>query len=119
VTEPLRAFKAPPSGLEAIVILCTVPADFDPDPLAADLVSRSLAACVQTGISVTSTYRWKGATEKSQERLLLIKTTPGRFKEVESAIRAAHPYEVPEIIALPVSEGHAPYLAWIAEGTAS
>lgn len=113
------AFEPPPEGPDPIVILCTVPADFDAEPLAANLVERSLAACVQTGLAVRSTYRWKGATEKSEERLVLIKTTRRRFAEVESAIRAVHPYDVPEIIALNVSAGHAPYLAWMAEGTAS
>ena len=117
MTQP--AFEPPSEGPAALVILCAVPADFDPEPLATDLVERSLAACVQTGLAVRSTYRWRGATEKSEERLVLIKTTRRRFAEVESAIRAVHPYDVPEIIALDVSAGHAPYLAWMAEGTAS
>jgi periplasmic divalent cation tolerance protein len=106
------------SESSAIVVLCTVPRDFDEAPLAQDLVMRSLAACVQAGLGVTSVYRWKGSMERSDERLLLIKTRAGRFAEVEAAIRAFHPYDVPEIVALSVSDGHAPYLAWIAENTA-
>ncbi|MBK5256471.1 MAG: divalent-cation tolerance protein CutA [Vicinamibacteria bacterium] len=101
----------------AILILCAVPTDFDEGPLAEDLVRRSLAACVQVGLGVTSIYKWKGTLEKSDERLLLIKTRAGRFAEVEAAIRACHPYDVPEIVALPISDGHAPYLAWMAENT--
>lgn len=104
---------------DAIVVLCAVPAEFDAESLARDLVERSLAACVQVGPGVTSIYRWKGAVEKSSERLLVIKTRRELFGGVETAIRARHPYEVPEIIALPVSEGHAPYLDWISETTAA
>jgi periplasmic divalent cation tolerance protein len=103
---------------EAIVVMCTAPAGFDSEPLARDLVQRSLAACVQVLPGVVSIYQWKGSVEKSQENLLLIKTRRGRFEEIEAAIRALHPYDVPEIVALPVSDGHAPYLAWIAGNTA-
>ena len=102
----------------AIVVLCTVPLDFDAERLASDLVERSLAACVQIGPAVASLYRWQGATERNEERLLIIKTSPERFGAIEVAIKARHPYEVPEVIALPVSDGHAPYLAWLAASTA-
>jgi periplasmic divalent cation tolerance protein len=102
-----------------IVILCAVPEDFDAEPLAMALLAQSLAACVQVGSPITSIYRWKGAVEKSRERLILIKTRAELFASVEMAIRALHPYEVAEIIALPVSEGHAPYLAWLEAETAA
>ena len=102
-----------------IVILCAVPEDFDAEPLARALLAESLAACVQVGSPLTSIYRWKGAVETSRERLILIKTRAELFAPVETAIRALHPYEVPEIIALPVSEGNAPYLAWLAAETAA
>lgn len=102
---------------QAVVVLCAVPPEFDAESLARDLVERSLAACVQVGLGVTSVYRWKGVVEKSSETLLLIKTRRGLFSGVEAAIRARHPYDVPEIIALSVSDGHAPYLAWLAEAT--
>lgn len=108
-----------PQGPNAIVILCAVPSDFDVQRLATDLVERSLAACVQVGASLSSIYRWKGAVEKSSEALLIIKTRRDLFDAVEAAIRAVHPYDVPEIIALPVWGGHRPYLAWIAEATAN
>jgi periplasmic divalent cation tolerance protein len=103
---------------EAIVVLCTVPKDFDAEPLARELVERSLAACVQIGPGVNSVYRWRGAVEKSEERLLLIKSRCGLFAGLEAAIKARHPYEVPEIVALEVSAGHAPYLDWLAASTA-
>lgn len=102
-----------------IVILCAVPEDFDAESLAGALLAESLAACVQVGSPITSIYRWKGAVEASRERLILIKTRAELFAQVEAAIRALHPYEVPEIIALPVSEGNAPYLAWLAAETAA
>lgn len=103
---------------EAIVVLCTVPADFDAEGLASELVERSLAACVQIGTGVTSVYRWDGALEKSAEKVLLIKSRSALFGPLQAAIKARHPYEVPEIIALPVSAGHAPYLDWLAASTA-
>jgi periplasmic divalent cation tolerance protein len=99
------------------MILCAVPEDFDADGLAAALVKDSLAACVQVLPPMTSVYRWKGSVEKAAERLLLIKTTEARVAGVQAAIRSRHPYEVPEIIVLEISGGHAPYLAWIGEST--
>lgn len=102
-----------------IVILCAVPEDFDAEPLAKALLEPSLAACVQIGTGITSMYRWKGAVETSRERLVLIKTRAELFARVEAAIRALHPYETPEIIALNVSDAHAPYLAWLAAETAA
>ena len=102
---------------EAIVVLCTIPEDFDALGLASELVERSLAACVQIGPDVTSVYRWQGALEKSAEKILLIKSRSGLFGPLEAAIKSRHPYEVPEIIALPVSNGHAPYLDWLAAST--
>ena len=104
---------------EAIVVLCTVPRDFDAEDLAGELVERSLAACVQIGPEVASVYRWQGAVERSEERLLLIKARSAQFAAIEAAIKARHPYQVPEIIALKVSDGHAPYLAWIAEAAST
>lgn len=104
---------------EAIVVLCAAPEDFDAKELAEALLEESLAACVQVTPGVTSHYRWNGAIETSGEKLLLIKTRLDLFDKVEAAIRSRHPYDVPEIIALSVSAGHAPYLAWIAAETAS
>jgi periplasmic divalent cation tolerance protein len=102
---------------EAIVVLCTAPLEFDAEGLARNLVERSLAACVQIGPAVSSVYRWQGAVERSEERLLLIKSRRELFGAIEEAIKALHPYDVPEIIALEVSAGHAPYLQWLNAAT--
>ena len=104
---------------EGIVILCAIPLDFETEALARDLLNGSLAACVQVSPGVTSIYRWTGALEKSEERLLVIKTRRELFSSVEAVIRAKHPYDVPEIIAWPLCDGHAPYLAWLAAETAT
>lgn len=101
----------------AVVVLCAVPEDFDAGTLAVRLVEDGLAACVQIGPSVRSVYRWRGAIEQASERLLVIKSRAARFEELEAAIRAAHPYEVPEIVALPVTAGSAPYLSWLDAST--
>lgn len=103
---------------EAIIVLCTVPLDFDAEGLAGELVERSLAACVQIGPGVASVYRWRGAVEKSAEKLLIIKSRRELFGAIEAAIKGRHPYDVPEIVALDVSAAHAPYLEWLAESTA-
>jgi len=81
--------------------------------LARLLVESRLAACVNRLPAVRSTYRWQGEIEEAEEVPLLIKTTLDRYPDVEQAIRIAHPYEVPEIISLPVGVGLAEYLAWV------
>lgn len=111
--SPLRA-AAP----DAIVVLCAVPVDFPCEELAGELVRAALAACVQIGPPITSVYGWKGQVETSAERLLILKTRASRFGALEAAIRARHPYEVPEIVALPLVAAHAPYLAWLEAMTA-
>ncbi len=81
--------------------------------MARALVGAKLAACVNILPAVQSIYRWQGAVEEAQEVTLLIKTTQTRFAQLQQAIVAAHPYEVPEVIALPVADGHPPYLHWV------
>jgi periplasmic divalent cation tolerance protein len=66
----------------------------------------------------SSVYRWNGAVEKAEEVPVLVKTRAGRYSEVEAAIRGLHPYELPEIIAVPVMRGLPGYLAWVARETA-
>lgn len=85
--------------------------------MARALVGAKLAACVNILPAVQSIYRWQGAVEEAQEVTLLIKTTQTRFAQLQQAIVAAHPYEVPEVIALPVADGHPPYLHWVATET--
>jgi periplasmic divalent cation tolerance protein len=98
-----------------IVVLCTIGKLEEAEALASALVEQRLAACVNVVPAVTSIYRWRGQVERDEERLLVIKTRAERFEELRQAIVARHPYEVPEIVALPVVAGHAPYLGWIDE----
>ena len=103
---------------DAILILSTVPDAETAERIASVLVEAKLAACVNILPAVRSVYRWRGAVEKAEENQLLIKTTAARYREVEEAIRAHHPYEVPEIIALPVTGGLPAYLQWLTDETA-
>lgn len=83
------------------------------DELATALVEARLAACVSRLEGIVSTYRWKSKLERDQETLVLIKTTEGRFDELESAIRDRTSYELPELIAVPVCKGSSAYLDWL------
>jgi periplasmic divalent cation tolerance protein len=102
-------------AMSALVVLCTVGKTEDAEFLAREIVDRRLAACVNLLPTLTSIYRYKGEVERSAEALLVIKTTEARFPALREAIVALHSYELPELIALPVTDGHAPYLAWLAE----
>ncbi len=81
------------------------------------LVTEQLAACVNIVGGVRSIYRWEGEISDDRETLAVIKTTSERFEEMRSRLVALHPYQVAEVIALPVDAGHAPYLAWVADET--
>jgi periplasmic divalent cation tolerance protein len=85
--------------------------------LARTLVERRLAACVNMLPGVQSVYRWRDAIEEEAEVMLLIKTTAGRYAELEQTLKALHPYELPEIVALPLGAGLPAYLEWIAQET--
>ncbi len=98
-----------------VVILCTAP-HAESESLACMLVDRRLVACVNL-IPVQSCYRWKGEFCKDEEDLLIAKTTQEKTSEVIEAIKAIHSYDIPEIIALPVIAGHAPYLQWVVQET--
>lgn len=102
----------------AIVVLCTAPSEEVAERLARALLDARCVACVSLVPGVRSFYRWKGALEDAREVQLVIKTHRERFVDVERVIRATHPYEVPEIIALPVVAGGVDYLAWLASETA-
>lgn len=101
---------------EGLVVLCTCPDDTTAERIARDLVAGGLAACVNRS-SFRSVYRWKGALQEEPEVLLMIKTTSPRYPELEMRLKALHPYEVAEIIALPVIAGSAGYLEWLAGET--
>jgi len=91
----------------------------DAERIARLLVEGRLAACVQIVGPIKSVYRWKGAVETAEEYLCLAKTRSDLYEAVEAAILDAHPYEVPEIVAVPIIAGSASYLAWLKAETAS
>jgi len=100
------------SAAELCVVLVTAPDGETGRRLARLLVDRRLAACVNVVPGLSSIYRWEGKVQEDAEVLLVIKTAPGRLAELEAAIREAHPYDVPEIVAIPTLATHGPYLAW-------
>ncbi|MDD1693541.1 MAG: divalent-cation tolerance protein CutA [Methanoregula sp.] len=102
-------------GQEICVIYSTVPPSRSTD-LAQRLLEKKLVACVNV-MPVRSLYRWKGESCDDEEHLLIIKTRKDLVDTVIRALRDMHPYEVPEIIALPVIAGHLPYIGWVHEET--
>ena len=102
---------------QAICVFVTVPDAAVAQTIARALVEERLVACVNDTGPVTSVYRWKGQVETETERLLMMKTRRARFAELERRVRALHPYEVPEVIALPIAAGSDAYLRWIGEQT--
>jgi periplasmic divalent cation tolerance protein len=98
---------------EPIVVLIACPVGEAAQTLAHALVEASLAACVNRLPGMRSTYRWKGEVVTDEEDLLVVKTTREAFPALEAFVVARHPYDVPEIVALPVVTGHSPYLAWL------
>lgn len=83
------------------------------EKLARQLVERRLAACIQISGPVTSIYRWQGITETAAEWVCTIKTRSDLYPQLESAIKSLHPYEEPEIIAVPIVQGSNSYLSWV------
>ena len=86
--------------------------------LVAALVERRIVACGTVLPGATSIYRWKGAVERKEEALVVLKTTTGRWEELAAALPGLHPYEVPELVAMPVVGGHPAYLQWVSDETA-
>jgi periplasmic divalent cation tolerance protein len=105
------------TGCQTLLILTNLPDADSAQALATTLVRERLAACVNVLAPCRSVYRWQGAIENAQEVPLLIKTTVARYAELEAAIRAAHPYELPEIIAVPIAYGLPGYLSWVVTET--
>ena len=98
---------------EYIQVVTTTEHREDAERIARTLVEERLAACVQVVGPISSTYRWRGAVETAQEWQCWVKSRRDLYDEVEKAIRRLHPYEVPEILAIPVLAGNAGYLAWL------
>ncbi|HYD78205.1 MAG TPA: divalent-cation tolerance protein CutA [Paucimonas sp.] len=102
---------------DEILVITNVPDAAHAQAIARLLVERRLAACVNILPAVQSVYQWQGAVEEASEVTLLIKTVMARYAELEAAIKGAHPYQVPEIVALPIAAGLPAYLNWIAQET--
>jgi periplasmic divalent cation tolerance protein len=102
---------------DALVVLVTTPSAELAAGLARTLVEERLAACGNVLPGVRSLYRWEGEVHDDTEALLVLKTSRARFEALRERVLSLHPYDVPEVLALPVEAGSAPYLAWIAGET--
>jgi len=100
-----------------LLVFTNVPDRAVAEKLADMLVERRLAACVNILAPCRSIYRWKDAVQHDEEHPMLIKTTQERYAALEQALRAGHPYELPEIIAVPIERGLPAYLDWVAAET--
>jgi periplasmic divalent cation tolerance protein len=101
--------------MPVLVVLSTFPNPDKAAEVARTLVTEQLAACVNLIGPVRSIYRWNGEISDDTETLAVIKTTRERFDAMKARLVELHPYEVAEVIAMPVDDGHAPYLAWVAD----
>ena len=99
--------------METLLVLTNLPDRAAAERLAELLVEKKLAACVNILAPCRSVYRWKGAVQHDEEHPMLVKTSAARYAELEAAIRAGHPYELPEIIAVPIERGLPAYLQWV------
>jgi len=100
-----------------IVVLTMLPERAGAEALARELLAARLAACIQIGAAVQSLYHWKGQIETSSEIPMAIKTRGELYGRIEAAIRERHPYELPEIIAVPITDGLPAYVDWISAET--
>ena len=98
---------------DAIVVLTTMSSEDEARDLAAQLIARRLAACVQIGGPIESTYRWQGQIETAAEWRITIKTRRTRYADVAAAIRELHSYDTPQIVAIPITAGDPAYLKWL------
>ena len=103
--------------MSVLVVITNLPDRASADKLADILVGQRVAACVNILAPCRSVYRWKDEVQHDEEHPMLIKTTAERYPALEAAIRANHPYELPEIIAVPVERGLPEYLGWVAQET--
>ncbi len=100
-----------------LIVLCTCPDHESASRIANHLVENRLAACVNISAPIKSVYRWQGEIETADEHMLLIKSSASRYEELEQAILTLHPYELPEVMAVPVERGQQNYLGWITQCT--
>lgn len=100
---------------EYVQITTTTGARHDAEQIAAELVSRRLAACVQVSGPIVSTFRWQGKIETAEEWVCSLKTNIAQLPAIEELFKTIHPYEVPEVIATPIVGGSEAYLKWLGE----
>ena len=100
-----------------VVVLTTLPAEGDPAEFANALLEERLAACVNIFPEMQSIYRWEGEVEQDTERQVLIKTTSSKLGQLWDRVRELHPYEVPEFLVLPITDGNQAYLQWMRSST--
>lgn len=105
----------PEESPAVLLVFCTFPDEAVARSVATTLVEEQLVACVNLNPGVTSIYRWEGKVETAGEVLALMKTTPAAYDALEARLQALHPYEVPEILAVPVERGLPTYLRWVEE----
>ena len=105
--------------MSALLVFTNLPDRGAAERLADELLEKHLAACVNILAPCRSVYRWQGGVQHDEEHPLLIKTTRERYAALEQALRAGHPYELPEIIAVPIERGLPAYLEWVAAETKS
>jgi periplasmic divalent cation tolerance protein len=98
---------------DVLLAICTCPERSVALKIAETLVEEGLAACVNLLAGIESVYSWKGKTERDSEVMLLVKTVDDRFEAMSGRVRELHPYDLPEIIAIPVSHGLTDYLQWV------
>jgi periplasmic divalent cation tolerance protein len=103
--------------MEPLLVLTNVPDRSSAENLALALIESRAAACVSILAACRSIYRWQGAVEVAEEVPLQIKTTAANYTWVEEIVRAQHPYDVPELIAIPITHGLPAYLGWLAKET--
>ena len=102
---------------EFVVVLVTASSAEEAARIGRALVDERLAACANVIGPIRSIYRWQGAVEEADEHLVVLKARAAEVSALEVRVRALHSYEVPEVLALPVTAGSAPYLAWLADAT--
>jgi periplasmic divalent cation tolerance protein len=105
--------------MSTLLVITNLPERAAAEKLADALVAKRLAACINILAPCRSVYRWQGAVQHDEEYPVLIKTTRAAYAALEAQIRAHHPYELPEIIAVPIERGLPAYLDWVAAETAS
>jgi len=103
--------------MAALLVVTNLPDRAAAERLADLVIGKNLAACVNILAPCRSVYRWKGAVQHDEEHPMLIKTTTERYGALEQALREGHPYELPEIIAVPIERGLPAYLDWVAAET--